>query len=387
MSPILGSILENNKKNKNLKTPNTLFKRRSGEKKIKAEKDKTIIMNNSNNNHQPNYDDIFASTPNQKYSGDLILREIAILDQIETGGTKLALLIIIGRTLIYLLIQALNYDQIGNYSALDYYMFFGLILITWTVHLLNLMFIVFGVVDFRRKLFFQKMMTALIDPERSLNEKGVIKSIPIINILCPNNLRRWMHLRKSSLDLGRKYTYRVFLYSSIFIGLYGLIAVYLTLTLFQILNNKIPLSVYLIGYYDVFVIIGIMIHMINIGAEVNSYFSHHKDKFLCLKSHFINIRINYENLIKMRTFTSHSLKLIIVKFKEMNMNEEKRNDRIEKCLAAIDLNIEILDHDVEHGSLKLLGITCSYEVINSIYTAIFSLLLASGQYVYNKIRG
>lgn len=197
---------------------------------------------------------LYIPDPNHEYSGDLILREIAILDQISTGGTQLALYITIGRILIYFTNLVIHYDQLADYTMADIHIFISFIAITLTIHFINLKFIVFGVVDFRRKLFFLKVLMALIDPEGSLNEEEITKSIPVINITCPNNIRRWMRLRRSSLDLGKKYTYRVFLYSSMFIGLYGLIAVYLTLNLFELLDNEISLTVYIIGYYDVFVI-------------------------------------------------------------------------------------------------------------------------------------
>lgn len=46
--------------------------------------------------------------------------------------------------------------------------------------------------------------------------------------------------------------------------------------------------------------------------------------------------------------------------------------------------MELLDHDVENDSLKLLGFTCSYELLNSIYTGLLSVGLAAGQYLYSN---
>lgn len=78
---------------------------------------------------------------------------------------------------------------------------------------------------------------------------------------------------------------------------------------------------------------------------------------------------------------------MMIKFKEMKLHEEERIELIDSCIEVIDSNIEILDYDAENNSLKLLGFTCSYELLNSIYTSLFTLALATGQSVYNKIAG
>ena len=115
-------------------------------------------------------------------------------------------------------------------------------------------FIAFGIVDFRRKLYFQKIMNQLIDTDRSLTQSDFMRNVPLINILEPNNLRAWMDLRRVTLDLGKKYTKRVFMYSSMFILLYGSLALFFSFTFFGIVDFKISLYVILLGYYDVIAI-------------------------------------------------------------------------------------------------------------------------------------
>mmetsp|Transcript_2264 Transcript_2264/g.2124 ORF Transcript_2264/g.2124 Transcript_2264/m.2124 type:complete len:140 (-) Transcript_2264:72-491(-) len=139
-----------------------------------------------------------------------------------------------------------------------------------------------------------------------------------------------MSLKKLSLDLGLKYTYRVFLYSSIFIGLYGFIALFFTLIFWDILTYKIPTPVFILGYYDVILICGIMIKMVKIGAEVNSYFPIHKQRMLAIKSSLLNFMSNYRILKDRTHFNSDTLKAIVIKFKELSLSEEQRNERIEE---------------------------------------------------------
>mmetsp|Transcript_23769 Transcript_23769/g.21125 ORF Transcript_23769/g.21125 Transcript_23769/m.21125 type:complete len:132 (-) Transcript_23769:12-407(-) len=127
-----------------------------------------------------------------------------------------------------------------------------------------------------------------------------------------------------------------------------------------------------------------MVYTLRIGAHVNSFFDIHKDKLLALKTSFIRVKHNYKNLSLKKRFNCNCIKIIVEKFKELDVSEDKREGTIEDCIEAIDHNIEILDHDKEHSSLKILGVTCSYELMNSIYTGLFSLGLASGQYLYNQ---
>lgn len=124
--------------------------------------------------------------------------------------------------------------------------------------------------------------------------------------------------------------------------------------------------------------------MIKVGADVNCCFITHTTKMLSLKTNLIDVQLNYDDLSDVKNFNSKTLKAIMTRFKELNLSEEERNERIENCINVIDHNVEMLGHDSEHSALKLLGLTCSYELINSIYTGLLSVGLAAGQYIYNQ---
>ena len=251
-----------------------------------------IFKNPSEETKDPGLED----KKNEKFSGELILKELAISNQIENANSPIGLIVVFGRILIYLTIQIINYEKFKWYKASDGFILMSLLALTVTLHRLNVDFITFGIIDFRRKLFYQEALSALIETnKKKLKKSEHFQSIPTMNILDPENLRNWMDLRKLSLDLGKKYTYRVFLYSSIFLSIYGSLALFFALVFFNILDYDIPVSVSLLGYYDVFAVIGIMIYMLRIGAEVNSYFSVHKEKLISLKTNFIKIKHNYDN--------------------------------------------------------------------------------------------
>ncbi|CAI2385360.1 unnamed protein product [Moneuplotes crassus] len=343
------------------------------EEKVEVQREETKLVMNGNN-----------APIDQEYHGEAILRHISILNQYVTGATMLPIYITIGRMMLYFANIGLNYKNLSSFTGVDAYILLCMVFLSITMHMFNLLFISYGLVDFRRKFFYQKVLSWFINPDRSLYQSKIDKDIPVIDITDPNNLKRWMTLRKITLDLGLKYTYRAFLYSSIFIGMYGLIALFFTLVFFGFLKYEIPLPVFVLGYYDVFLICGIMIQMIKVGADVNCCFITHKKLFLKLKTNLIEVQLNYDDLCDIKNFNSKTLKAYVTRFKELNLSEEQRNERIENCINVIDHNIEILDHDAEHSALKLLGVTCSYELINSIYTGLLSVGLAAGQYLYNQ---
>mmetsp|Transcript_8634 Transcript_8634/g.7652 ORF Transcript_8634/g.7652 Transcript_8634/m.7652 type:complete len:85 (+) Transcript_8634:213-467(+) len=75
----------------------------------------------------------------------------------------------------------------------------------------NLTFMYAGIIDFRRKLFYMKILQSMISPDK---DKQFVFStyFPTLNICSIRNLNSWISLRDASLDLGQKYTVRIFVY-------------------------------------------------------------------------------------------------------------------------------------------------------------------------------
>jgi len=252
------------------------------------------------------------------------------------------------------------------------------------MHLANLIFVVIGVVDFKRKLFYQRIMGYLLTPERAINGPIYSYMVPTIDIFDAQNLRKWMIMRKASLDLGKKFTYRIFMYSSIFIAIYGLMAGVFTLTLFGFLKYEIPLQAIILAYFDIVVILGILLQMMKTGAAVNQHFSIHKGILLRLKGQFLQLITNYEHFKNMKAINCEIKRALLDRIQEMGLSEEEIKEKADESLAVIDYNIEQLDFDVENDSLKLIGITCTNEVLNSIYTSLVSFALFTVQYVFSQ---
>ena len=61
------------------------------------------------------------------------------------------------------------------------------------------------------------------------------------------------------LDLCKKYTKRVFLYSSCFIAFYGILGIFLALDFFGFMNNNIQPMVWTFSVFDIVLVSTILI--------------------------------------------------------------------------------------------------------------------------------
>jgi hypothetical protein len=232
----------------------------------------------------------------------MMLRNCLILDQVETGSTRLASYINYTRMAVFVIVHAMDYSNYASYGMGDIMIIMSILYITFDIHFVNLGFVIFGLTDFRRKLFMQKNIGLLINAERHMNDPAYMKLIPVINFVNPVYLRRWIMLRRTILDLGLKYTLRVFIYMSVFIVVYGLQSIICVLSIFNLINFELPLGGMILVIYDITVIMVFFIRMIKIGAEVNAQFKDHKEILMNIKHNLINIRINYEHLLKIKVY-------------------------------------------------------------------------------------
>ncbi len=71
------------------------------------------------------------------------------------------------------------------------------------------------------------------------------------------------------MDFGRKYMQRIFIYSSVFLGLYLFYAAILLLSFFDIIDFEFSSVFNLICIFDIVVILGILLSMFHYGAAIN----------------------------------------------------------------------------------------------------------------------
>ena len=73
----------------------------------------------------------------------------------------------------------------------------------------NFQYLMVGVTDFRRKVFFMKCTSKLID---SLHNSNYTLLIPSLDLTCPDNLYNWFKLRRVLLSVGKRFTSRILSY-------------------------------------------------------------------------------------------------------------------------------------------------------------------------------
>lgn len=100
-----------------------------------------------------------------------------------------------------------------------------------------------------------------------------------------------MMLRSACLDFGLKYTYRIFVYCSVFLGLYLLLFIFIAMSFFNILSYNLPLTVYITCTFDILIVFGILFKMVKLGAEINEYFEIFKGILIKHKKYFWEVKI------------------------------------------------------------------------------------------------
>ena len=156
-------------------------------------------------------------------------------------------------------------------------MFFVFFLIScFLIFLPNISFILVGAADLERKVFLMKCLTKMITPNLA-NKFEFSKSplIPTLNICSEANYFNWLKLRKIFLDVGKKFTSRIFLYMGFYVAALLCIFTYFVLNYLQIIKIKVPLnlSVY-IAIWSALIFYMLMVFLYK-GAEINKFFDYH----------------------------------------------------------------------------------------------------------------
>jgi hypothetical protein len=162
--------------------------------------------------------------------------------------------------------------------------------------------------------------------------------------------------------------------------------VFLMLTFFDILHYELPLVVYVTGSFDVIIILGIILKMIRLGTQINDHFNVHKGVLLKIKRTLWEALNDYDGLMKRQYATHSSFKIYTEMLKALQLKHCDSNKYILDTIALLELIIQELDYDKETRPLKLMGLKCSDDLMNSIYTGIASAAFALSQLLYSKFQ-
>jgi hypothetical protein len=176
------------------------------------------------------------------------------------------------------------------YSGIDFFF-------TFLVVSVNMVFVIAGFIDFQRRKCMMCACGALLEPSKSLNYDPIMRSLPTINLLCPESLHTWFLLRVCLMDLGRKYMNRIFIYSSTFLGLYLFYAIFLLLQFFEFISIQLPLVANVFAMFDIFFVLTCIISMLWFGAYVNDQYVKDKLQLVKIKQTLTFIKLNIDKVL------------------------------------------------------------------------------------------
>lgn len=174
------------------------------------------------------------------------------------------------------------------------------------------------------------------------------------------------------------------MYCSVFMAFYLAFFAFLLLSFLGVFKYQLSRTVYITGSFDITVILSILMYMLRLGAKVNEYFEIHKGKFIRLKKFFWKAKNNYYGLIHQKVRAGTEDKVFRDMIVKLNLSRRQRDRYIDEAILLIEITIQKLEYDQQTKPLKLMGLTCSYELLNSIYTAIASFLFALTQIFYTS---
>ncbi len=111
------------------------------------------------------------------------------------------------------------------------------------------------------------------------------------------------------MDFGKKYMQRIFIYSSVFLGMYLFYAAFLLLSFFDIVSFSFSTVFNLICIFDIIIVIGIIITMFHYGADINEQFIENKLQLIKIKQMLIYVKYNLDLILSEAKFASAYMKI------------------------------------------------------------------------------
>ena len=147
----------------------------------------------------------------------------------------------------------------------------------------NFQYLMVGISDFRRKVFFMNCASKLID---SLHSSGSALLIPGLDLTCPDNLYNWFKLRRVLLSVGKRFTSRILSYLGCLLLLSSFMLALLLLEYFRLISLKFsPLTYSYVIFYIVYIFTSCLV-MMHLGVAVNLFFLKHIDRLRNFKLEF-----------------------------------------------------------------------------------------------------
>eukprot|EP00357_Protocruzia_adherens_P036517 CAMPEP_0115000336 /NCGR_PEP_ID=MMETSP0216-20121206/16697_1 /TAXON_ID=223996 /ORGANISM="Protocruzia adherens, Strain Boccale" /LENGTH=610 /DNA_ID=CAMNT_0002365415 /DNA_START=194 /DNA_END=2023 /DNA_ORIENTATION=+ len=220
---------------------------------------------------------------------------------------------------------------------------------------LNLLFINLAYVDSSRRLFLMRSLSSLISIHKDFTFQ-FLHAAPMIDIFDTKCLNNWYNMRTLFMDVGQRYADKIYLYFSVVILGYLVMAmwfVFLLLGFVSLDSLDVNLQAILIGnlLLLIFIYIGLVLYN---GASINDHFMIHRDLLTKNKTHYAAIEENAEDLKPNLNYVNPLLTLAAKKSISLG-STEKLKANFEPLYRTTDRIYEKLMNDELKNPYKILG--------------------------------
>lgn len=143
-----------------------------------------------------------------------------------------------------------------------------------------LLFILVGVYDFSRKKLLLAQCTALISRVDNVYLK-MNDEYPRLDMSDANTVLSWYCMRSAFLDFGKRFTLRVFLYSSLALPVCLIVIIVIIAMTFGIVGTSFNF-LYIPGVFLVVIVLIVICYMVAAAIALNKYFAIHRDILLTI---------------------------------------------------------------------------------------------------------
>jgi len=327
-----------------------------------------------------------AESPgSQKISGKNLARELLIITR---HNQRVLWTFLIYMTLI-LLIPTFFRIGFGIPPFGETYeipIFVLLLLSSLAFNLQNLLFINLAYVDSGRRLFLMKALSSMISVHKDFSFRFLHKA-PLIDIFDMGSLNSWYSLRNLCMDVGKRYEDKIYIYFSVVIVGYGVLAVWfvmLILGLIHIDSIDVNLQAVLVGNLLLLVFFYIAMVLVN-GANINDHFKIHRDLLMKNRTHYSNAETYITHLDGGYRYVNPILSYAAKKFSSLPGLNEYQNLAGE-LIRTTDSLYDKLENDEIKSPYKILGIKVTWMLIGRVTTLLVSLCGFILQYYTNAFK-
>mmetsp|Transcript_2167 Transcript_2167/g.2085 ORF Transcript_2167/g.2085 Transcript_2167/m.2085 type:complete len:171 (-) Transcript_2167:19-531(-) len=166
-------------------------------------------------------------------------------------------------------------------------------------------------------------------------------------------------------------------------GVYLVYLVFFLLDFFELLEYQFSFLFNAYALFDVLIIVLIFTFMLYKGAVINESFTLHACFLTRVKANlsFLKAALRFKEEVPQEHHSGHLFNMLQQLFREKaDLTIDQQRDYIDDLIAQIDAILEQLAIDSVTRPFRLLGLKASYQLMNTIYTAILTLGVAMAQF-------